>query len=205
LPNDPIEATSVVLQKLREGQERVVNLGVANGRYFGVNAGFGFDAETVRYVEKRHLLKKTVRQASFVYCGVLAYFGAYRRRKARITLTVPGEEPVEGLRTAVCCNSNPFTFLGPFRAQLCPSANIDAGLDVAALTRWGPARLVRVALTALRGPHVGRLRSMRHWHDLEAVELRANTPLALQVDGDFVEETDRVALRLVPRALTVIA
>jgi diacylglycerol kinase family enzyme len=205
LPNDPIEATSVVLQKLRDGEQRVVNLGTANGRYFGFNAGYGFDAEAVRYVEERYLLKRTVRQASFVYCGVLAYFGAYRRRKARITLRLPGEDAVEGLRTVVCCNSNPFTFLGPLRAQLCPAADLDGGLDIAALTRWGMLRLLRVVTSALRGPNVSNLRSIRAWHDLDEFELSANGPVPLQVDGDYTGETDRVTFRLVPRALTVIA
>jgi diacylglycerol kinase family enzyme len=204
LPNDPIEATSALIDNLRTGRERTINLGSANGRYFGFNAGFGFDAEAVRYVEERYLLKKTVRQASFLYCGLLAYFGAYRRRKARIDLSVD-DELVEGLRTVVCCNANPFTYLGPLRAQLCPEADLEAGLDVTAMTQWGVRRLLRLVPTALRVPNVGKLRWVRQWHDLDGFELRSAAPLAWQVDGDYVGETDHLVFRMLPRALTLVA
>lgn len=205
LPNDPIEATSALIDNLRAGRSRTINLGTANGRYFGFNAGFGFDAEAVRYVEERYLLKKTVRQASFLYCGLLAYFGAYRRRKARITLTEVAEDPVEHLRTVVCCNANPFTYLGPLAVQLCPEADLDEGIEVTAMAEWGVRRVLRLVATSLRGPNVGKLRWVRQWHDLDNFELSSAMPLPWQVDGDYVGETKAVIVRSVPDALTVVA
>ncbi len=208
LPNDAVEATSVLLRLLRNRCERVVNLGTANGRYFGFTAGYGYDAEVVRYVEHRFRLKRAVRQASFLYCAAAAYAaGARGRRWARVEIstTVDGHPTPDTLRSAVCCNSNPWTFLGPWPAQLCPGADLDKRLDVTGFTRLNPMSIARVARTTLTSAGVGRLRSVRTWHDHAAYDLRSDTPLALQVDGDFVGETAAVALRSVPDALAVVA
>ena len=209
LPNDAVEATAVVLAKLREREDRTVNLGSANGRYFGFTAGFGYDAEAVRYVERRRRLKRAVRQVSFLYCGAMAYRGGaggrHRWPRTSIALSVDGTPAAAGLRSAVCCNYNPFTYLGPWPAQLCPDADLDRRLDLLALERISFPGLLRIARTALSSAGVGRQRSVRTWHDHGAYDLSSTTPLALQVDGDYLGETTRVALRCLPRALTVVA
>jgi diacylglycerol kinase family enzyme len=204
LPNDAVEATATILGLLRDRSERTVNLGTANGRFFGINAGFGFDAEAVRFVERRHRLKRTVRQASFLYCGMLAYLNGYDRKTA-IRLEVDGKEPAVILRSAVVCNDNPYTYLGKLPVQLCPEASFDGGLDVLGLTTMSlPAmgRFVRKALTTV---NVGALGSTRCWHDQPRVQMATDTPIPLQVDGDFIGEADRVHFELVERAVTVIA
>ena len=209
LPNDAVEATSVILSKLRNREERQVNLGTANGRYFGVNAGFGYDAEVVRSVERRYRLKRAVRQASFVYSGVLAYQGGaggqHRWPKTRIRLTVDGEPVADTFRSAVCCNTNPYTYFQKWPAQMCPEASLDAALDLTALTRINVASLSRLVRVALSSADVAQLRTTRVWHDRDEYVLTSATPLALQVDGDFVGETTRLELRSVPRALTLVA
>lgn len=209
LPNDALAATDVICTKLRNRSERRVNLGTANGRYFGVNAGFGYDAEVVRYVERRYRLKRAVRQASFIYSGMLAFQGGaagqHRWSKANITLTVNGSETVENVRSAVCCNASPYTYFRQWPAQLCPGADLDAGLDMTALMKLSLPSLLRLARTALSSDEVGKLRSTRLWHDRQRYILSSSTPLALQVDGDFVGETTQVELVSVPRALTLVA
>ena len=47
LPNDPIEATGVLLEALRTGSQRSVSLGVVDDRCFIFSAGMGFDAAIV--------------------------------------------------------------------------------------------------------------------------------------------------------------
>lgn len=205
LPNDPIEATNVVLRKLAAGTERRVNLGLANERYFAFNAGFGFDAAVVRLVERRARLKRTVRQATFLWCGVLAYLGGYDRRRTNITVHVPGEEPTSGFRSVVCCNARPYTYLGPWPADLCPVASIDGGLALTGVRKLGLPALLRITYTSLRGSAIGELRLVRLWEDHDALELHADRPLPVQVDGDYVGEPTRLALRSVPDALSIIA
>lgn len=224
LSNDPVEATGALLRRVRAGDARVVNLGEANGRLFAFNAGYGFDAEVVRLVEQRYRLKRTVRQASFLYCGLVAYLTRYDRRAA-ITVEVDGGVAPVTLRTAVCCNSAPYTFLGRMPAQLCPHANLDEGLDLLGLTGMSlprMARLIRTTLTtrnwsaredrthhrrwsARAARTVDDLSFTRLWHDRAAFTLTSERPLPLQVDGDFIGEAQRVELRSAERALTVLA
>ncbi len=205
LPNDAIEATSRLLNHLGEHRMRRVNLGTANGRYFCFSAGYGYDAAVVAAVERRHRLKKTVRQASFLWSGVTAYAGGYDRRRADITVSVPGEEALGGCKAAVCCNSSPYTFLGPWPAQLCPTAHLEDDLAVTALTKLSLPSLLRLAHAALRGGDVAGLSATRLWGSLASVEFTNPTPLPLQLDGDYVGEETVVELRSVPRGLTVVA
>jgi diacylglycerol kinase family enzyme len=203
LPNDAVEATSVLLHKIADREERTVNVGVANGRYFAFNCGFGFDAEAVRFVERRYRLKRTVRQASFLYCGTLAYFNGFDR-KSEIRVTLDGVEHDEVLRTAICCNSNPYTFLGAMPAQLCPDANLDRGLDLLGVTSMSLPRILRLVRTVLRTVNVDALPFTRLWHDHEEVVLRADRALPLQLDGDFAGEAEELRLRLVEHGVTVL-
>lgn len=209
LPNDAVEATGAVLHLLRERNERLLNIGSANGRYFAFNCGYGFDAEVVRYVERRYRLKRAVRQASFLYSGVLAYTGGAdgqaRWPKIDIKVEVQGEAPVEGLRSVVCGNSNPYTYLGRLPAQLTPDADIERGLDLTGLRKIGLVRLLRLMRVALGSSNVSRLRWIQTWHDVERVCLSSEQPLALQLDGDFIGEVNSVELRSIPGALTVVA
>lgn len=203
LPNDAVEATAAVLEALRTGSERAINLGRANGRCFGVNAGFGYDAEVVRFVERRYRLKRTVRQASFVYCGLLAYVNGYDRR-ATIRVTSEGEIAEDALRSAVVCNANPYTYLGRLPVQLCPEASYEGGLDLLGLTGLSLPKVARLARTALTTVNVGQLGFTRTWHDRRAFTLESERPLPLQLDGDFIGEATRVHVEHVERGITVI-
>jgi diacylglycerol kinase family enzyme len=204
LPNDAVEATSVVLRKLRNRSSRTVNLGIANSRYFGFCAGWGYDGAIVRMVEERLLLKRTVRQATFLWCGLLAYLRMLRT-DVRICLSVDGTNVNDSLRTVVVCNSDPYTFLGMLPARLCPRADLAAGLDLTGLTSLGFAKIARVIRRALTNGTVGRLNHVRTWHDHNLYELQATAPLALHVDGEYMGETDHLVLRSAPRACSVVA
>ena len=204
-PNDAVETVGLILDKLARREDRVVNLGAANDRYFAFTAGFGFDAEVVRQVERRLRLKRTVRQASFLWCGLVAFLTTYDRRRTMITVTAGDAEPATAFRSVVCCNSNPFTYLGPWPAQVCPQARLDAGLSLTGLQSLGPRALVRLTRTALTSTAVGDLPFTRLWNDETSVRLTANTALPLQVDGDYVGDVETVNLRSVRRALRVVA
>jgi diacylglycerol kinase family enzyme len=204
LPNDALAATAVVLDALRHRSERIMNIGRVNGRYFGVNAGFGYDAEVVRFVEQRHRLKRTVRQASFLWCGTLAWFDGYEK-KAAIRLDMGPHEPAVVLRSAVICNDNPYTYLGRLPVQLCPEASAEERLDLLGLTALSLPKMGRFIRTALTGRAMGQLGFTRIWHDRPGFSLVSDTPLPLQVDGDFIGDYDRVEVEHVARGITVVA
>lgn len=204
LPNDAVEATSIVLGKLREGADRRVTLGRANGRWFGFTAGFGFDAEAVHAVERRARMKRTVRQAAFIWGGFLANLGGFDRRTA-MSLTTADGETTHGLRSAVACNSDPWTYFQRWPVRLAPQTKLDGGLDVVGLTRTGFGPVLRLARAALLSGHVERLRFVRSWHDLDGCTVTADRPTPLQVDGDYLGEVEKVQLHSVPHALTLVA
>ena len=64
------------------------------------------------------------------------------------------------------------------------------------------ARTLRLMLTARTRPPRGR--SVLSGHDLPRIELRAERPVAFQLDGEYVGEAEEVSLRSVPDALRVI-
>lgn len=202
LPRDALEATERLTAWLAEGRRRRVGLGTANGRYFCFNAGYGFDAATVREVERRHRLKRTVRQASFLWSGLMAFARSYDRRGTAIAVR-SGAGVVEGCKTVVCCNLRPYSYLGRWPADLCPGADLDAGLDAIGLDVLTLGRLLRVVRAALAGD-VAAVPGTHLWHDEERLVLSSAAPLPLQLDGDDVGDATRVELRSVPDALDLV-
>ena len=205
LPNDPVEATAITLRKLAQRKDRRITLGVAEDRLFTFNAGFGFDAEVVKRVEQRHVLKRTVRQASFFYSAADALARGFDRRRAAINLTLDGEPVAEPVGSVVACNARPFTYLGPYPVDLCPGGSFDRGLAVTALRRVTAGVLTRLLRTTLRGGDATGMRGIDMWDDLDEVVLTSAAPMPLQVDGDHLGEYSSVTLRTLRNALTVVA
>jgi diacylglycerol kinase family enzyme len=204
LGRDPVAAAEVLVRRLRAGRERIVNLGRANHRLFAFCAGWGYDAEVVRMVDGRPRMKRAMRQATFLYCGALAMLRG--RANVRGVSVAPDRDPATGeLGTVVCCNADPYTYLGPLPGRVCPEADLDAGLDVTALTtaRIGP--LLRLTATALTSDGVPRLPHVRAWHDRGEYTLTSPAPLPFHVDGEIGGEVSELTLRSVPAALTVVA
>ncbi len=206
IPEDPIEATAALLERLREDAEpKRINLGRINGRYFGFIAGVGFDAAVVRTVERRFRMKKAIGEWYFVTTGLRVYFFAYDKRDAPITIRLPDGTEHRNLRVAICGNSNPFTFLGERPLQITPLADAERGLDVTAVRSLGLHHVLRFLWRAFgSGGHI-RLRNVIGLHDLESFEVTGAHALPYQVDGDFVGEADRFVFESAPGALRLIA
>lgn len=204
LGRDPVRAAGALLTHLRTGRERVVNLGEANGRVFTFCSGWGYDAEVVRMVHGRPRMKRAVRQATFVYCGALAKI-AGRADVSGVTVAADDAPPVSGLGNVVCCNADPYTYLGRLPSRMCPSADVEGGLDLTSLTRARTIDLLRLAATALTTDRVPDLPTVRTWHDHAAYTLTSPRPLPFHVDGEYVATTTTLHLRTLPDALTVVA
>lgn len=205
LPNDPVEATNVALSKLAAGEERRISLGLVADRLFTFNAGFGFDAEVVRRVEQRHVLKRTVRQASYFPAGADAFLRGFDRRSPAIRVVVDGVDVEEPAGSVVVCNARPFTYLGRHPVDLCPGGSFDRALAATALRRVTLPLLSRLLTATLRGQPVRRLRGLSLWEDVSELVLCSPVPLPLQVDGDHLGDHSEVTLTTVTDALTVIA
>lgn len=205
LPEDAVEATAVLLDRLREGVDpRRINLGRVNDRWFGFCAGVGLDAAVVRAVERRFRMKKRIGEWFFVTTALRLFFFAWDRSSAPLTLRLPDGTEQRGLRLAICGNSNPFTFLGSRPFQVTPLADPERGLDLTALRSLRTAVVLRFLWRAFgSGGHV-RLKSVLALHDLDRFEVLADRPMPLQVDGDYVGEATAFRFSSVPGALRLV-
>lgn len=202
IARDPVEATSELLEALRAERWRSIGLGRVNHRWFTFTAGVGIDADAVRRVERARAKGKRSTPSRYTRCAVTAFF-AEDRRHAPLTLEIPGEEPITGLHLGITSNTSPWTY---FRSQpivLAPKCSFEAGLDLAVRDRMGLLGTLWAAGGMLSG-HGLRGRHSRIFHDLTEFRLVADTPMHLQVDGDYLGLCEEARLCAVPDALRVI-
>ena len=213
---DPVEATAEVLESLRAERIRSVGLGTASirrpgtatwtaPRWFVFAAGLGFDAEVIERVELRRAQGRRSTGALYVRQATAAFLVGAERRHPAMTLHLPGEEPVEKLFLCLFSNVSPWTYLGARPIQPSPEASFETGIDVFALARRGPLRMlatVRQTLDREPAPHG---RGLHRRHDLPAATVEAARPLGWQLDGDHLGTADALRVEGVPAALRVVA
>ncbi len=204
LPADWVEATGVLIEALRNGRQRTIGLGRADDRYFTFCAGMGIDAEVIARVERaRHNGDVS---SALLYLRALAgqYLFHTARTRARLTLEQPGGEADENLATVIVQNTSPWTFLGTRRIDANPTASFQTALDLLgmrALRLPGTARTgVQLLAGRPRGPHGA---SVLRRHDVTEFGVRADEPVAFQLDGDYLGTREKVRFTSVPKALRV--
>ena len=74
LPNDAVEATGLLLERLRTGEHRSIGLGTANARWFLVNAGIGIDAEIISAMEDHRRAGRSATPLRYFTTTLNAYF-----------------------------------------------------------------------------------------------------------------------------------
>jgi diacylglycerol kinase family enzyme len=199
LPRDPVEATHHLLQAIETGRSRQIGLGRVDDRWFTFNAGIGWDAEVVAAVDNRRR-----KQASPVLY-VRTAFGHYLRQAVRapeLTVELPGEEPVSGVRLAMVCNTDPWTYLGARPLRLIPTCSFDQGLGLFALRSLAAPTVLRHMGQVLRGGTAhGKHLMMRD--DVSHIRVSSARPVRVQVDGDVLGERGSVNFTSVPAALRV--
>lgn len=205
LPNDAVAATAQLLDHLRHRRTRRISLGRAAGRYFGFNAGLGFDAAIVRATEQNTRLKKTFRQGSFVYLGFKEWFVGDDRDDPPMHVHLPGGEPRGPYGLTMIGNTDPYTYLGPRPLHATPDASFDKGLDLLAIRRVNTTSMLSIVGGAFAGGKHVRNRRSDYWRDLDEFTLTASRPQPLMVDGDYAGEHTSVTFTSVPSALTVLA
>jgi diacylglycerol kinase family enzyme len=204
LPSNPVEATSEVLDALRSGRRRLVNLGVAEGRYFTFCAGVGIDAEVVRVVERHRRNGRRATPGLYVRSAVAHFFLGTERRTPSITISRPGEEDQTGLFNVIVANGAPWTYFGEHPVDPCPLAKFDGGLDVLAMRKLGTVSTLRVVRQMFDSKPRLKSRAAFQVHDANEFTLSSDRPLAYQLDGDYLGEVERLTFRSVPDALSVV-
>jgi diacylglycerol kinase family enzyme len=204
LPNDPIEATGVLLDGLAHDHIERVGLGTVNGRYFLFHVGLGLDAEVVHQVERRDWLKRYAGHPLFIYGIVTSWFRYYDRRRPRFTIEYADGSSINSY-WAICLNTNPYTFLGNRPLDLVQDATLDRGLAVIGFTKLTlPALLAAAASSFGIGRDLHRQRHLDVRSDLAGLRACGRGPFPYQVDGDYLGETESLELTHVPDVLRLV-
>ena len=210
LPDDPIEATGVLLEALGRGAVRRVGLGSVNGRYFLFHAGMGFDAAIVARVERRAALKRYASHPLFLFSAFETWFRHYDHSRPRFSVRVPsgtrGEhEVVDDVYFAICLNTNPYTYLGTRPLNLSPGTNLDTGLAMVSVRSLDFTTIIGLGLSALAsGDHLRNSRAVDYRTDLAGLCVEGYGPFPYQIDGEYLGEVTKLEFHHEPEVLRLV-
>ncbi|HEY9410511.1 MAG TPA: diacylglycerol kinase family protein [Jiangellaceae bacterium] len=202
IPENPVEATGLLLDALRAGRSQPIGLGRVDGRYFTFAAGAGLDADVIHAVEEQRARGRTATVPLYVRTALRRYFAQDDRKAGPIVVEAEDAEPIAELSVVIISNCTPWTYVGARPLRPTPQADFNDGLDVFGLTRLGvPSTLRHVAqMASRRGP---RGRHVVTLHDQARLVLTSAIPVPLQVDGDYLGRYERAEFVAVPDAIRI--
>ncbi len=205
LPDDPVEATGVLLDALSRRSIRRIGLGSVNDRAFLFHVGMGFDAAVVEQVERHGTMKRWASHPLFAYCAITTWFGHYDRSRPRMAIHHSDGRVVDDAYFTVVLNTNPYTYLGTRPFNLAPDANLERGLAVVAIRTLKAAPFLTLVGSALAsGRLLRRSRRVDYRADVSDVVVTGHGPFPYQVDGDHLGDTERLEFSHRPDALALV-
>ena len=205
LPVDAAAAIRRLRESLAAGRYRTIGLGLAGDRYFTFSAGLGWDAEVVGEVDRLRAEGHRESATLFLRTMVRSYYRSTDRRRPALTLERDGEPPVGDLFMTIITNRSPWTYLHSRAVLPVPNPDFSAGLDLLAMRRLRLVRIVSAVGQMLyirsRAP---RGRDLISVLGSESLAVRSSRPIALQVDGEYLGETEAVKFQFVPHALRIV-
>ena len=205
---DPIEATNQLVDLLsdyRRGKAwRRIGLMDCGERWGVFTAGMGVDGDVVAAVEAQRDKGRKVTASRYIRVAIREML-ASARREPSLTLHLPDREPVPGVHFAFVSNSSPWTYANTRPVWTNP------GTDV----RDGPGRFrhdqhermgesAAGAADAVARPRIEADHLIRD-DDLPWLRVTSDTPVACQIDGDYLGLRDTMTFTAVPDALGVVA
>jgi diacylglycerol kinase family enzyme len=205
LPVDPVAAIARIREVIVAGRYRTIGLGLAGDRYFTFSAGLGLDAEAVGEVERLRASGRRESPALFAWAIVRRHSRTDRRHPA-LTLERDGQPATPDLFMTAITNSSPWTYVRGRAVLPVPDPDFNSGLDVLALRKLRATTIVSAVgqMLLIRG-RPPRGRNVLTVAGLESFTVRSGRPIAFQVDGDYLGETEAVKFQFVPHALRVVA
>jgi diacylglycerol kinase family enzyme len=205
LPVDAAAAIRRVREVIAAGRYQTIGLGRAADRYFTFSAGLGMDAETVREVERLRAEGRRESTPLFLRTMLRQYYRTDRRRPA-LMLERDGQPPISDLFLTIITNRSPWTYFRDRPLLPVPNPDFDSGLDLLALRRIRLTTIFNAVGQMLyvrsRSP---RGRDMLSVLGSESFTVRSARPIAFQVDGEYLGETEAVKFEFVPHALRFVA
>jgi diacylglycerol kinase family enzyme len=209
IPPGPIDATNQLIWLLdRYGQEkkwRRIGLIDCGEQWAVFNAGMGADAEAVAAVEAKRDKGLKVTPSRYIRAAVRATV-AYSRREPRLTVHLPGREPISGVYFVFVSNSSPWTYANARPMYTNPGTTFESGLGVFGVTRLKVVPSLRlVGQMFSKQPKIEGNQVVRD-DDATCVRVTcADPPMASQFDGDYLGVREQMTFRAVPDALDVVA
>jgi diacylglycerol kinase family enzyme len=202
IPEDVVDASRFLAARLDGNGRTRINVGRIGERYFLFGAGMGLDAEVIRLVEERPERKRKLGHFFFLQ-QALATAGRHRGAEPSIAMTVDGGHQ-EMVLLALIANAGPFTYFGRRPLHVFPQVQLQGGLDAFGLAGMGRGTVLRLAWAFFVSRSHVRWENSSYYHDVRTIELRAASPLPVEVDGDYIGEWDQVTVSLIPRALDLL-
>lgn len=205
---DPTEATNQLIDLLsdyrRGGAWRRIGLMDCGERWGVFTAGMGVDGDVVAAVEAQRAKGRKVTASRYIRVAIREVL-ASARKEPTLTLHLPDREPVTGVHFAFVSNSSPWTYANTRPVWTNPDTTFETGLGVFATTSmniWANLGLVRQMNS--RKPRLDAKHLIRD-DDLLWLEVTSDTPVACQIDGDYVGKREKMRFTSVPDALAVVA
>jgi len=204
LPNDPIEATGVLLDALDRGSIRPVGLGSVNGRYFLFHVGLGFDAASIEQVERRASLKRYAGHPLFIWAALTTWMRHYDRSRPRFVVRI-GDEVVDDGYFTIVLNTNPYTYLGNRPLAIAPEAGLDQPLVAITIRSLDFAKVLPIIASAVVAPaRIQRSRWVSYRPGVSEMTVTGHGPFPYQVDGDHLGDATTLTLKHEPEVLRLV-
>ena len=205
---DPIDATNQLIDLLSEHRRtkswRRIGLMDCGERWGVFTAGMGVDGHVVAAIEAQRDRGRKVTAARYIRVAVREVLASTRKEPA-LTLHLPDHDTLSGVHFAFVSNASPWTYANTRPVWTNPSTTFETGLGIFATTSmnvWANLRLVRQMLSQkakIRAKHLVRN------DDLPWIRVTSASPVACQIDGDYLGLREDMTFRSVPEALGVVA
>lgn len=207
--NDPITATSQLLAAVENKGFREIGVGKISttdlSRWFLFNSGMGLDAAVLASMEARRESGKLASDASYVALGIRELFVRTNRKKPALSLESENGKVYSDAHFALIINLAPWAYIGKGAINPMPEAGHESALDVYAPTSLSVPAIFRLVRRAMNGVSVLDDKRVITLQDQKYLNLKADRPLWIQVDGDVVTQSSELRAEHIPNALKVLA
>lgn len=213
IPNDVVDATEHLLAVADDFRPRRIDLGLANGRYFVFSCGAGLDATAAARVDANPRLKARLGPWFYTYAAVRGFYARYLRDPVMMRVSSDAGSS-EGV-TAICQNSDPFTYFRSTEVKVCEDIAFDSRtLSLAVLRRarqrdmpFVVTRVLSASMKAVEHRHIDHFAGLTEARieSLSQDSEGAWRRFQVQVDGDYIGEHGELDLRIDPGSLAVVS
>jgi diacylglycerol kinase family enzyme len=164
------------------------------------------DAEVVGEVERLRAAGHRESAALFLWAILRRYYSGADRRVPALTVERDGQPPTPRLFMTIVTNHSPWTYLRGRAVLPFPEPDLNSGLDLVALRRLSLYTMLSAVgqMLLVRG-RPPRGRQVLTAGGIDTMTVRSARPIAFQVDGEYLGETEAVKFQFVPHALRVVA